>query len=462
MKTKTITQAQHHIVKLLAQAGRRLARPDVFFYCGLWMILLLVAGTISQKYIGLYQARLKFFSSFVFELYGVPLLGGRMAMGLILISLVLKTLYSFSSLKNLPKGHDSSATGKSKQLSPLNSKSEKRFKCYRYQKKLADFFLHLGVILLLSGAFITGIFSQEGYMALKEQEHSSIVSDYHKVELSIESHNKTLKAFHEQIFTKNQVLTGPFPFSIRIQEFMKNARPAPDFQQVGAKNTGPTRNARPAPDFQQVGAKNTGPTRNARPAPDFQQVGAKNTGPTRNARPAPDFQAGLVKKKLEKINEENQAGLLFQIITAQQYKNYALFEPVPQIFTLQNQKYTIRLRPQRTYLPFSLKLIQFKKEHYPGSDKAKSYQSWVHILDKGTKQRRLIRMNRPLRYKGYTFYQSSYIEGKKQDISVLSVVKNAGRAFPYISSLIICFSLLIYIFSTFLPSSSTPPMRKNK
>ena len=141
-------------MKQLIKWGRSLAHPRVFFYCGLWMMVLLIAGTISQKYIGLYQARLQFFSSFVFWFYGLPLPGGRMAMGLILLSLVLKTMHSLPFLKT--------------------------------KKQFSSFVMHLGVILLLIGGFITGLFSQEGYMVLAEGDKSSVVQDYHKVELGID------------------------------------------------------------------------------------------------------------------------------------------------------------------------------------------------------------------------------------------------------------------------------------
>ena len=412
-------------MKQLIKWGRSLAHPRVFFYCGLWMMVLLIAGTISQKYIGLYQARLQFFSSFVFWFYGLPLPGGRMAMGLILLSLGLKTMHSLPFLKT--------------------------------KKQFSSFVMHLGVILLLIGGFITGLFSQEGYMVLAEGDKSSVVQDYHKVELGIDiktsqhtnstrsNNNKTqtLKAFHEQSLVAGQVLTGPFPFSLKIQEFMKNAEPVFAPQQKGGG--------------------------------------------------MPSI-VNLKTKKLEKVNEENQAGLLFQIIsqtgfekgatlgTSPSYpenlnrefsnkisithkkshniKNYALFEPIPQTVVLHGQKYIIRLRPIRTYLPFSLKLIDFTKENYPGSHKAKSYQSQVHVLDKGITQRRIIKMNSPLRYKDYTFYQSSYIEGPQKESSVLAVVKNAGQAWPYISSLFICFSLLLYILAIFWPSFSKPREKK--
>lgn len=38
-----------------------LASPEIFFYTALWMIVLLVFGTIDQKYIGLYLAQHKYF-----------------------------------------------------------------------------------------------------------------------------------------------------------------------------------------------------------------------------------------------------------------------------------------------------------------------------------------------------------------------------------------------------------------
>ena len=54
-------------------------------------------------------------------------------MGITLALVILALLIWFYQLTSLfiPKGHDSSATGKSKHLGPLNSKSEERFKCHR-------------------------------------------------------------------------------------------------------------------------------------------------------------------------------------------------------------------------------------------------------------------------------------------------------------------------------------------
>ncbi len=351
----------------LIKISKRLSQPDIFFYCGIWMMILLIIGTISQKYIGIYHAQLKFFSSFIFWFYGVPLPAGRTTMGLILISLILKIFFEKIHLK-----------------------------------KVGTFIVHIGVILLLTGAFITGLLSKEGYMVLPEKNQSNIISNYHKVELAVLSttSEKIIALFSEKNLSKNKILNKNLPFSLYVKDFMKNVQPVKRNTPLGESFKG------------------------------FTKI----------------FE--LRRKKLEKVNEENQAGLTFQIKRGNAIENYAVFEQMPVLQTLEwdNKKYIISLRPARTYLLFYLELIDFKKTYYPGTEKVKSYQSVVNIVEGQIKQRRVIKMNQPLRYKGYTFYQSSFIEENNLETSVLAVVKNVGRAFPYLSSLIICIGLLIHIF----------------
>ncbi|MDE0118520.1 MAG: cytochrome c biogenesis protein ResB [Bdellovibrionales bacterium] len=354
-------------MSFLIKIGKRLSRPDIFFYCGIWMMFLLIVGTISQKYMGLYQAQLNFFSSFIFWFYGIPLPAGRATMGLILISLILKSIFEKKYLKNS-----------------------------------GTFIVHIGVILLLTGAFITGLLSKEGYMVIPEKNKSNIISDYHTVELAILSADseEVISIFPEKKLSKNKVLKKNLSFSLYIKDFIKNVQPVKRATPLGESFKG------------------------------FSKI----------------FE--LREKKPEKVNEENLAGLTFQIKRNNKIENYAVFEqmPIPQTIKWDHKKYIVSLGPVKTYLPFYLELTDFKKTYYPGTDKVKSYQSVVNIVEEQVKQRRVIKMNQPLRYKGYTFYQSSFIEEDNLESSVLAVVKNLGRAFPYISSLIICIGLLIHIF----------------
>lgn len=65
-------------------------------------------------------------------------------------------------------------------------------------------------------------------------------------------------------------------------------------------------------------------------------------------------------------------------------------------------------------LGFELRCDDFSVDFYDTSDTPKSYKSWLTVLENGTpvaidgKTTTEIEVNRPLRYKGVTFYQSSY------------------------------------------------------
>ena len=69
----------------------------------------------------------------------------------------------------------------------------------------------------------------------------------------------------------------------------------------------------------------------------------------------------------------------------------------------------------------------------------------INLIENNLPRRVLIQMNEPLRHSGYTFFQSSFIEGLDIDTTVLAVVKNYGRLFPYISSIIMSIGLLLHL-----------------
>ena len=108
------------------------------------------------------------------------------------------------------------------------------------------------------------------------------------------------------------------------------------------------------------------------------------------------------------------------------------------------KKTAICLRSTGGFSEFLMDSIENVDKELSTTNIPKSYSSEVNLISDGISKRKLIKMNEPLRYNGYTFYQSSFIEGEINDISVLAVVKNYGRLFPYISSCIICLGLLIH------------------
>ncbi|MBE2212270.1 MAG: cytochrome c biogenesis protein ResB [Opitutaceae bacterium] len=113
-----------------------------------------------------------------------------------------------------------------------------------------------------------------------------------------------------------------------------------------------------------------------------------------------------------------------------------------QSFTLEGRPYTIEMRPRRFYKDFSLTLIDFRHDVYPGTTKARSFSSLVRLNDpqRGEDREVLIYMNHPLRYAGLTFFQQGY-EGDKT--TILQVVRNPSRHLPYIATAVVGLGLLV-------------------
>ncbi len=104
------------------------------------------------------------------------------------------------------------------------------------------------------------------------------------------------------------------------------------------------------------------------------------------------------------------------------------------------RSYDLQLRFQRSYKPYSVKLLDVVKEDYPGTKTPRVYSSRFQMVDA---PRQLdstfeIAMNSPLRYAGSTFYQSSYDkDARGREYSTLSVVTNRGWMMPYVACMII-------------------------
>ena len=153
--------------------------------------------------------------------------------------------------------------------------------------------------------------------------------------------------------------------------------------------------------------------------------------------------------KPEKEDSRNTPGLIFKIQNSETNINgiYGLIlnQSVTQTIIVNKQNFELIFRRKQTYLPFTLELLDFKKIEHPGTGIAKSYSSDINLIENDIPRRVLIQMNEPLRHRGYTFFQSSFIEGLDADVTVLAAVKNYGRLFPYISSIIMCIGLLLHL-----------------
>ncbi len=104
------------------------------------------------------------------------------------------------------------------------------------------------------------------------------------------------------------------------------------------------------------------------------------------------------------------------------------------------------LRWERTYLPYSMKLLKTTHEVYPGTEIPKNFQSRVQIenLAKGEKREVDIYMNSPLRYEGLTYYQYQMGRDERAAVgnSTLQVVKNPSWLTPYVGCAVVSLGML--------------------
>ncbi len=99
-------------------------------------------------------------------------------------------------------------------------------------------------------------------------------------------------------------------------------------------------------------------------------------------------------------------------------------------------------------LPFSLKLVDFQLERYPGSNSPSSYASEIILSDpeKNIEMPYRIYMNHVLNHRGYRFFQSSYDRDEKG--TILSVNHDAlGTTVTYIGYLLMSLGMILTLIS---------------
>ena len=282
----------------------------------------------------------------------------------------------------------------------------------KWKKKFAGIIIiHFGGALLLFGGFLTATFSSEGNMAIEEGGVSSEIADFHKIELAVIDHSGKDKdqvtAFSREWLKPGTVLkNSTIPFEIKIDDFCKNCRVLKRAEFMAKKNE-----------------------------------------PSNLKRFGPANKFNLLNVPSETEEERDRSGVQIQVSGAGEqdgiYLVFMYMDPEARL-TVDGKQYTIRMRKERRPVPFTIELLDFEQQRHPGTGMARSFKSLVNLIDGDLIEKRVIEMNKPLRHRGYTLYQASFMEGQTQT-SVLQVVDNVGRMFPYISSIIMCLGLLLHL-----------------
>jgi len=344
---------------------------------GLSMILILL-GTLEQVHWGVWHIQKEYFSSW-FCLYPLntsaplhlPLPGGYLLGLILVINLICAHFQKF--------------------------KDKKGYKHWGIKM------IHVGLLLLLVGGFVTAVYQDESAMVIPEKEQRNYTEAFRSYELVVIEHaaNGTDKVVSvpEELLQKTTLSLPNTSFTAKVLKYFPNSilRAQSQF---------------PQGEVAQV----------------TQGIGARTP---------------LAYKPIPESFDDNNPNNPLAIIEINSGKvslgswilNPQLGESFPaQTFVHEGKTYEVNLRKLRQYLPFSITLNQFTHEKYPGTDIPKRFVSDVVVASETGKFPYTISMNQPMRHGGMTFYQSSFgatSEGK--NISVLQVVRNPGWLIPYLS-----------------------------
>lgn len=263
-------------------------------------------------------------------------------------------------------------------------------------KKLGINFTHVGVVMLLLGQLATDQLAVESHLTFREGTKRSWTEKHRESELVF---LKELNADQEQVVAipesllarKGELRDEKLPFIVRVKDYAPNGR---------VRERAPMVDTNPPPATRGSGAKAT-----VEPRPQV------NDDKTRN----------LPYAVIELLQGSTSLGtwLVALVLDAQEVK-------------VGNDTWQMSIRAERIYRDFSLTLLDFTHDVYPGTEKPRDYRARVRLEDPKTRENREVDifMNNPLRYGGETFYQSSFDRDDPR-VTTLQVVRNPSWLTPY-------------------------------
>jgi ABC-type transport system involved in cytochrome c biogenesis permease subunit len=284
-------------------------------------------------------------------------------------------------------------------------------------RKAGIWLTHAGLILLLVGELLSGLWQQDYQMVLHEGETRNYSESFRDNELAIadvtDPKTDTVTAIPEAVLARGDPVQTPrLPFRVVTRLYYPNA----ELAQPGSIPNLPPSMATQGPPF----------VRQLVPVP----------------RPVTyrDDERNEPAAYVELVGPDGSLGT-WLVSTAMVFKPGD--PPVPQHFEYGGRSWKITLRVARRYVPYSVTLLKVTNDIFPGTDIPKNFASRVRLKsDDGRDDREVvIYMNNPLRYRGLTYYQ--YQMSKASGLSVLQVVSNPSWRVPYAACAIVALGLTL-------------------
>jgi ABC-type transport system involved in cytochrome c biogenesis permease subunit len=295
--------------------------------------------------------------------------------------------------------------------------------------------IHLGIGLLMIGQFAFGDRQREERISLYEGQRTRAAVQTDIVELAVidktQPDKDTVVAFDDPLISKaaadKTLLTDKsLPFEIRVEKWMPNSD---------------LKSRRSNPDLEKEADGVVGLP------PELALVEVLKSG---GAKSEMNIASAYLSIREKKTSKELGRFAVSQLL------NDTTFRPKNFLTSIESdgRQFDLALRFRRNLKPFSFELKDVELKQYTGTAIPKDYSSYVRIVDDSgsTLQEGRIWMNSPMRFRGETYYQSSYSPAAQSPLgveqTVLQVVTNAGWLIPYVSCVLVGLGMLAHFSIT--------------
>jgi len=152
---------------------------------------------------------------------------------------------------------------------------------------------------------------------------------------------------------------------------------------------------------------------------------------------------------VDPVREDRTPAVLVAIGTTQHTRQTWLQKNArrPHTETIGGTRYDLTYAEKSVPFGFDLTLDRFRIGRYPGGMRPRSFESYITINDPagGGAQSSVISMNHPVKYGGYTFYQSSYRQGAGQTFSFLGVSRDPGRPVVFTGYIMMLVGMIVVL-----------------
>ena len=305
--------------------------------------------------------------------------------------------------------------------------------------------LHLGLLLLMVGEFVTREFAIEGQMSILNGASSNFIERRDKAELVFlrpdEKHPEMDRVvsipgsmLEKAAKSGKEIKDDRLPFTVKVVEYQPNSRMLEKLPE----------------GFENPADKGDG-----------LDVAAKDTPPVSGTDPEQrvDLPSAYIKLSDPKTGQSMGTFLVSTWLSSVSDRKTQMVD-----IGAKDQNPRMTLRFLRVYKPYTITLRKFIHDVYPGTDTPKNFQSDITLEDpsQGVSREVSIKMNDPMRHAGETFFQSSWLPGDSG--TVLQVVQNPGWTIPYISCVMVSLGMLIHFGAalwTFLAFGGKRSVTKN-